>query len=82
MLRRVRSRGFIKTIILIIVALVLLKYFFNVSAYDIIHSPIISDIWYIIKSLFLILWDLVLALLDFLKQLVATAKTSVSSLKS
>jgi len=77
-----RSRGFIKTIILIIIALALLKYFFNVSFYDIIHSQVIQDIWSIIKTVFQTLWQLLLILLDILKQLAGTAKTSVQSLNT
>ncbi len=76
-----RKRGFIKAIVLIIIALILLKYFFNITFYDIIHNKVISDIWSIIKTLFGILWDFVLVILDFLKQLLGVAKSSVESMK-
>ncbi|MES2059583.1 MAG: hypothetical protein V4438_00975 [Patescibacteria group bacterium] len=73
-----RSRGFIKTILLVIIALVLLKYFFNLSLNDIIKSQVVQDIWSIIKSLFQTLWGLLLMILDFLKALIATAKDSLT----
>lgn len=76
------SRGFIKTILLIIVALVLLKYFFNISFSDIIHNQVVQDLWTIIKTLFQTLWQLLLVLLDFLKQLVSTSKDYVQGLKT
>lgn len=72
-----RNKGFIKTIILVIVALVLLKYFFNISLNDILQNQIAKDIWAIIKSLFQTLWGLALALIDFLKALISTAKQSL-----
>lgn len=81
MLRNSRRRGFIKMIVIIIVALVLLKYFFNISLNDIIHSQVISDIWSIIKSVLQTLWSLILVALEYLKQLIGVAKTSVESLK-
>ncbi len=81
MFRNTSRRGFIKTIVLIIVALILLKYFFGITFYDIIHNQVVSDIWSIIKSLFQTLWQLLLVLLDFLKQLVGVAQSSVNSLK-
>ncbi len=82
MYNRSRKRGFIKAIVLIIVALVLLKYFFGITFYDILHNQVISDIWSIIKSLFGILWNIVVVILDFLKQLVGVAKTSVEGMKN
>ena len=81
MIKNRNNKGFIQAIILIIVALVLLKYFFNISFNDILHSQIAQDLWTILKSLFVTLWQLILIVLDFLKQLVATAKDYVTTLK-
>lgn len=68
-------------IVIIIVALVVLKYFFNVSLSDIIHSQIITDIWTIIKQVCTMLWDFFLIALQYLKQLIGVAQTSIESLK-
>lgn len=67
-------------IVLIIIALALLKYFFNISFKDIFTNQVVVDIWVIVKSLFVVLWDTLLLLLDFLKQLLATAKVFVAGL--
>lgn len=77
-----RSRGFIKFVILVIIALALLKYFFNLSFKDIVDNDVVRDIWTIFKSLLKIIWDTLLLLLDFLKELIATAKEFVAGLKS
>lgn len=77
-----KSRGFIKFIILIIIALALLKYFFGVNLKDIVQNQVVSDIWSIFKSLLKIIWDTILLFLDFVKQLIATAKDFVAGLKS
>lgn len=77
---RGRSRGFVMYIILIIIALVLLKYFFNFSFKDIFTNQVVLDIWVIVKGLFAVLWDTLLLLLDFIKELLATAKVFVAGL--
>ncbi|MFA6050548.1 MAG: hypothetical protein WC761_05115 [Candidatus Paceibacterota bacterium] len=77
-----RKRGFIKAIILIIIALALLKYFYNLTFFDILKSDVVTDIWAIIKSIFGIIWDLLTVMLDFLKQMVGVAQNSVESLKN
>jgi hypothetical protein len=77
---RSRSKGFVMYIVLIIIALALLKYFFNVSFKDIFTNQVVVDIWVIVKSIFAVLWDTLLLLLDFLKQLLATAKVFVAGL--
>lgn len=73
-----RNRGFIKTILLIIVALVLLKYFFNITLGDIMNSQIVKDIWEIVKSLFLALWNVVLMIVDLLKSILTSIKNSLA----
>ena len=77
---RKRSRGFVQFIILIIIALALLKYFFGISVKDIFNNEVVQDILSIAKSLFKVLWDTLLLALDFIKELLATAKTFVGGL--
>jgi hypothetical protein len=75
-----RDRGVIKFIVLVVIALALLKYFFNISVKDIFDNPVVQDILIIIKSLLRVFWDTLLLLLDFIKQLLATAKVFVAGL--
>lgn len=79
---RSKSKGFIKAIILIIIALALLKYFFNISLKDIASSEVVQDIWSIIKSFFKVVWEIIVLLLDFLKELIATARDFISGLNN
>lgn len=76
-----RDRGFLKTVILIIIALVLLKYFFGLSVRDLWESEVTQNIWQIIKSLFSVLWDILILLLNFLKELISTASVFIADLK-
>lgn len=81
MLRYSERRGFVRAVVIVVVALVILKYFFDVSPSDIIYSEIAQDLWSILKSVCLTLWDLLLVALEYLKDLLKVAKTSVESLK-
>ncbi len=76
------DRGFLKTIILLIIALALLKYFFGISLKDIVNNNVVQDIWTIAKSLFRIIWDTLVLLLEFLRELIATARDFVSGLNN
>lgn len=82
MLNRSRQRGFIRAIVLVIVALVLLKYFFNITFYDIVHSQVVTEVWSLIKQVLALCWQLVLIFLDFLRQLVSVAQSAVQSINS
>lgn len=75
-----RDRGFLRIIILVIVALALLKYFFGISVKDLWNSQVTQDIVQIIKSLFSVIWDILLLLLNFLKELISTARAFISGL--
>ncbi|MES2223891.1 MAG: hypothetical protein V4469_03085 [Patescibacteria group bacterium] len=75
------SRGFIKSIILIIIALALLKYFFGITLRDIASSQVVQDLWAITVSFFKSVWEIILLLLDFLKELIATARDFITGLK-
>ncbi len=77
-----QDRGFIKAIILIIIALALLKYFFGITIKDIVNNEVVQNIWAIVKSLGKIIWDTIVLLLEFLKELIATAKTFVAGLNA
>lgn len=77
-----RKRGFIKAIILIVIALIVLKLVFKIDLNDIVGSKIIQSIWSIIKSIFHLLWTAVLLVLDFLKALLNTAKNFLDGLSS
>jgi hypothetical protein len=77
---RRRDGGIVKFVVLIIIALALLKYFFNISVKDIFDNQMVQDILSILKSLLRVFWDTLLLLLDFLKQLLATAKVFVGGL--
>lgn len=62
-----KQKGFIRTIILVVVALFALKFFFNISVKDILDSNIFKSIWSIIKSLLSLLWQAIIFTIDFLK---------------
>ncbi len=76
-----RDRGFIKAIILIIIALALLKYFFGISLKDIADSQVGQDLWAITTAFFKSVWEIILLLLDFLKELISTARDFITGLK-
>lgn len=77
-----KSRGFIKAIILIIIALALLKYFFNITLKDIADNEVTQNLWVIAKSFFQALWDIIVLLLQFLKELIQTARDFVANLNN
>lgn len=77
-----QQKGFISTIILIIVAIVILKYVFGISPKDIIQSKLATDLWNVIKELFRLLWEAVLITLDFLKLAIEKMKDFVGSLNT
>lgn len=62
-----KQKGFIKTIILVVVALFALKFFFNISLKDILDSSLFKSIWSIVKSILSLLWQAILFTLDFIK---------------
>lgn len=77
-----KSKGFIKAIILIIIALALLKYFFNITLKDIADNEVTQNLWVIAKSFFQALWDIIVLLLQFLKELIQTARDFVANLNN
>lgn len=75
-----KQGGFITTIILIIAALVVLKYFFNMNLSDILQTQIAQDTLSIIKQLWSLLWQAILATIDFLKVAIVQIKDFISTL--
>jgi len=74
------NRGFIKAIILILVALLVLKFVFHIEIKDILNSKIVLSIWSIIKTVFNMLWAVILIALDFLKAVLTSAKNFLEGL--
>jgi hypothetical protein len=62
-----KNKGFIKTIILIVIALILLKYTFGINLKDIIDSDIVQGVIAVVILLGKLLWKAVLFSIDFLK---------------
>lgn len=79
-MNRSTNKGFIKAIILIIIALALLKYFFGITLKDIANSQVAQDLWAITTSFFKSVWEIIVLLLDFLKELIATARDFITGL--
>lgn len=77
-----RNRGFIRTIIVVIVALAILKFVFHVDLKDILDSKIVSTIVSIIKTLLKMLWNAILLGLNFIKALLITAKNFLEGLNA
>lgn len=75
-----RNRGFIKAVVLILVALIILKFTFGITLQTILDAQFFKTIVYIIKTFLGMLWDAVLITLDFIKELVVTAKNFVAGL--
>ena len=51
-----RSAGFISIIISLVIALALLKYFFDWNVLDFIKSPDVTEVWDYIKRFVLLIW--------------------------
>ena len=75
-----RNRGFIKAILIIILALIILKFAFGITLQSILDGKFFQTVVYIIKTFLVMLWDAVLITLDFIKELVVTAKQFVEGL--
>lgn len=78
--RRQKNKGFIKTIILIIVALAILKYVFDIDVKDMIESATFQSILEIGKNLLSLMWDAALASIEFLKVAFEFSKNFVREL--
>lgn len=74
-----KQTGFIKTILLIIIALVILKYAFGINLSDIINNQITQDIWGIIKQILLLLWQAILLALGYVKSAIPQIQQALNS---
>lgn len=74
------QRGFIKAIILIVIALIVLKYVFHIDFKDIVESKVVASIWSIIKTILGLLWSALLIVLDFLKTILTSAANFLNGL--
>ncbi len=75
-----RNRGFIKAILLVVIALVVLKFVFHIEPKDLIENRLVSSILAVIKTLFNLLWSALLLLLDFIKAVLNSAKVFLDGL--
>ena len=73
--------GFIRIIVVIVLALVILKFVFNVDVKDILESRFIADLISVTKAIFKLIWDAVLIALELLKMIISKANEFIKSLK-
>ena len=64
---KTNQQGFIKAIILIVVALLVLKYAFGMNLSDILNSQIAQDIWNIIKQIFSLFIEAIKISINYIK---------------
>ncbi len=74
------QQGFVKTIILIVIALIVLKFVFGISLSDIINSRIIKDIIEILRMLLKLLWEALTTTLDFIKLVLMKGREFLQSI--
>ena len=74
-----KQKCFIQAIILIIVALVIIKYAFGMNLNDIFNTQIAKDIFGIIKQLFLLLWQAISIALDYVKSAIPQIQQFLNS---
>lgn len=75
-----RNRGFIKAILLVVIALVVLKFVFHIEPKDLLENKLVSSILAVIKTFFNLLWSALLLLLDFIKAVLNSAKVFLDGL--
>ena len=74
-----KQKGFIRAIIVIVVALVILKYAFGVNLSDIINNQVVQDAWNIFKQLLLLLWEAILLCLSYIKSAIPQIQQTLNS---
>ena len=74
-----KQKGFIRAIIVIVVALVILKYAFGVNLSDIINNQVVQDAWNIFKQLLLLLWQAILLCLSYIKSAIPQIQQTLNS---
>ncbi len=79
-MNQTNQKGFVKTIILIVIALIILKYTFGINLKDIIDSDIVQGIIAVITALLKLLWKAVLFSVDFLKVAITYVKDFIQEI--
>ncbi|TAL49057.1 hypothetical protein EPN83_02165 [Patescibacteria group bacterium] len=51
------KRGFISTLLVLVLALILLKFVFDISPLDILRHPTVATVLSYVKKFFIIVWD-------------------------
>lgn len=74
-----KQKGFIRAIIVIVVALVILKYAFGVNLSDIINNQVVQDAWNILKQILLLLWQAILLCLSYIKSAIPQIQQTLNS---
>ncbi len=77
-----KQKGIIQLIILIIIALVILKYGFNISFNDIIHSQVVQELWSIVKQIFSLLWQVIMLCIGYIQSFLPKAQQYLNTLKT
>ncbi len=65
-----KQAGFLTTIIIIIIAIIALKFIFQIDFKELLRSKIITDILDTLKKLLLLVWQVILNIVDFFTMLV------------
>lgn len=55
--RNIDSKGFIGTIVIVVIGLALLKYFFDWNIIEFLKSPKVIETFYYIKKFIVLIWD-------------------------
>ena len=74
-----KQKGFLRAIILIIIALVILKYAFGINLSDIINNQVVQDMWNIFKQIFLLFWQAILLCLSYVKSAIPQIQQTLNS---
>jgi hypothetical protein len=73
-----RKRGFVGVITIIVIALIALKYYFNLDLKTLAQNKIIQDLWSLIKQIGLLLWQVIVIILDFIRIIFDKLKNLIS----
>lgn len=74
------NKGFVKTIVLIVIALIVLKYTFGINIKDIIDSDIVQGVIAVILTVAKLLWKAVQLSVEFLKVAVLYIKDFIQGI--
>ncbi|MEI8337851.1 MAG: hypothetical protein WCF92_01740 [bacterium] len=75
-----KQKGFIKAIIVIIIALVVLKYAFGMNLSDILNNQVVQDAWNIVKQLFGLLLQAIIIALNYIKSAIPQIQQAINSI--